>query len=157
MNEIGFWSNHVKPALHSKHMNRVAWKVGTSTRAGIPDVIYKSPLNEVAWIELKHVESIPKRKGTPLRLGLSVEQRAHLREWADGGGHAFVLVLIGHDVALFPWYVPDVIQRDNFDNVVIFKLPLKDCKTMLGAEIDKILTQGAPNRPVEGVFTELTV
>lgn len=140
MNELRFWTAHVKPALNSGP-HRVAWKVGTSTRAGIPDVAYLGP-DGMAWIELKRLQAAPARPSTPLRLGLSVEQQAHLRDWCQNGGTAFVIAAIGDRVVAFPWYVSDVIQPENFREWTLLDLPLKDCKTLLGPKLDEILYQG---------------
>jgi hypothetical protein len=142
MNEITFWSNYVKPALNSKHFDRVAWKVGTSTRAGIPDVAYRSK-NLMAWIELKYVDHWPVRDTTPLTLGLSLEQQAHLREWcADGHGHGFVIVLVAQDVIVFPWYVHDVIERTNISSLAMAQMQLKEVKNLLARELDSLIFPG---------------
>lgn len=142
MNEITFWSNHVKPALNSKHFSRVAWKVGTSTRAGIPDVAYRSK-NLMAWLELKYVDHWPVRDTTPLTLGLSLEQQAHLREWCeDGNGHGFVIVLVDKDVLVFPWFVHDVIERENIPDLTLSTMMLKEVKNLLGRELDSLIFPG---------------
>tara|TARA_R110000851_G_scaffold9428_5_gene35078 strand:+ start:1248 stop:1664 length:417 start_codon:yes stop_codon:yes gene_type:complete len=134
--EIDLWNIHVKPALNFG--TRLAWKIGTSTRAGIPDVIYRNN-GEVAFIEMKNLKP-PKRATTNITLGLSIEQRAHLREWGeDGKGHAFVLAAIGRTVRLFPWYVPNVIQRENLEDVTLISIPLEVCKIDLGKRIDQVL------------------
>lgn len=136
MNELTFWSNHVKPALNSTHFDRVAWKVGTSTRAGIPDVAYRSR-DRMAWLELKWVPDWPVRDTTPLTLGLTLEQIAHLRDWCRSEyGHGFVIALIGKEVLVFPHSVPNVIQRTNLDLVTLIRIPLKDTTNLLARELD---------------------
>lgn len=139
MNEITFWSKHVRPALNSAHWDRVAWKVGTSTRAGIPDVLYRSR-DKVAWLELKWLPTWPARITTPLTLGLSVEQRAHLREWCTGGyGAAFVVLLIEKDVLIFHGAVPNVLQQANLQTATLLRLSLGEVKGRLGRELDGLL------------------
>lgn len=95
MNELGFWERRVRPVMHRPDRGRLAWKVGTSTRAGIPDVAWSNryPSGDVlgGWLELKYLEW-PKRSSTPLRPGVSMEQRGHLMEWHEGGGWAAVLL-----------------------------------------------------------------
>lgn len=139
MNEITFWSNHVKPALNSKHFKRVAWKVGTSTRAGIPDIAYR-PSGHMVWLELKYVDHWPVRDTTPITLGISLEQQAHLREWCeDEAGQGFVIVLIEKDVFVFPWHIHDTIQRENIETAAVLTMKLKDVKNLLGRELDALI------------------
>ena len=155
MNEITFWTNHVKPALNSSHFDRVAWKVGTSTRAGIPDVLYRSH-SAVAWLELKWLPHWPVRETTPLTLGLSVEQVAHLRDWAHTGqGFSFILLLIEKDVLLFDWAIPNVIQRDNLDEVTLARLPLADVKKRLAKAIDSFIVPPTPGPVKEATWMPL--
>ena len=118
MNEIQFWTNHVKRALHSQHHHRVAWKVGTSTRAGILDICYRNEHGEVAWLELKRIPEWPARDTTPIHIDISIEQHAHLREWCEGDrGHGFVLLSIETQVILFPWYVHNTVEQDNIPDL----------------------------------------
>ena len=139
MTEETFWTNHVKPALTSKHFGRRAWKVGTSTRAGIPDVAYRPP-GAMAWIELKYVDHWPVRDTTPLTLGLSLEQQAHLRDWCeDDRGHGFVIALVETDVLVFPWHVANVIERDNVATIALLGMALKDVKNLLGRQLDELI------------------
>lgn len=96
MNELGFWTRRVRPVMHCPDRGRCAWKVGTSTRAGIPDVAWTNryPSGDVlgGWVELKFLDAWPKRSSTPLRPGVSMEQRGHLMEWHESGGNACVLL-----------------------------------------------------------------
>jgi hypothetical protein len=101
--------------MHRPDRGRCAWKVGTSTRAGIPDVAWENsrarpdymyPIG--GWLELKFLEAWPKRPSTPLRPGVSMEQRGHLMEWREGGGLASVLLGMPDPKTKKPgalWYV----------------------------------------------------
>ena len=76
MDELGFWNKVVRPALHAPAQGRCAWKIGTSTREGIPDVAWTAFHGAVAgWLELKYIRGWPKRADTPLRVDTSVIQR----------------------------------------------------------------------------------
>lgn len=155
MTEETFWANHVKPALTSTHFGRRAWKVGTSTRAGIPDVAYRPP-GQMAWIELKYVPHWPVRDTTPLTLGLTLEQTAHLRDWCDDDrGHGFVIALVDKDVIVFPWYVSNVVQRDNIATTCLLWLQLSEVKNLLGRRLDELILPppGAPAK--EAVWIDL--
>jgi len=137
--EETFWANHVKPALTSTHFGRRAWKVGTSTRAGIPDVAYRPP-NGMAWLELKYVPSWPVRDTTPLTLGLTLEQTAHLRDWcSDDRGQGFVIALVDADVLVFPWHVPNVVERDNVTATCLLWLQLSEVRNLLGRRLDELI------------------
>ena len=146
MTEETFWANHVKPALTSEHFGRRAWKVGTSTRAGIPDVAYRPP-SGMAWLELKYVPRWPVRDATPLTLGLTLEQQAHLRDWcSDDRGQGFVIALVDTDVLVFPWHVPNVVERDNVATTTLLRMPLKETRNLLGRRLDELIlpSPGAP-------------
>jgi len=154
--EETFWANHVKPALTSTHFGRRAWKVGTSTRAGVPDVAYRPP-GQMAWLELKYVPHWPVRDATPLTLGLTLEQRAHLRDWCeDDGGRGFVVVLVDRDVLVLPWYVPDVIQRENLRELTLAQMALKDVKNLLARELDALIFANRGDAKVtDGTWVDL--
>lgn len=139
MTEETFWANHVKPALTSTHFHRRAWKVGTSTRAGIPDVAYR-PARGMAWLELKYIPHWPVRSTTPLTLGLTTEQQAHLRDWCeDERGNGFVVALVETDVFVFPWHVPNIIERDNVATSALLGMALSDVKNLLGRQLDELI------------------
>ena len=155
MNEIGFWNRVVKPALNVKAYDRVAWKVGTSTRAGLPDVAYRSgPV--FAWIELKYLDNWPARDSTPLRLNLTAEQRAHLREWCfEGQGSGFVLLGVDSEILLLPWYTPDPIDRELLDDLVLGRIPKDEAQLNLGRLIDHHIFQREKARVKEAVWLTL--
>lgn len=89
MNEAGFWSRHVRPALH-RPPRSVAWKVQDAFRTGVPDVDYC--LGGVSGkLELKYRRTAPKRATTRIEPGVTVEQLRHLTAWAAAGGLAHVL------------------------------------------------------------------
>lgn len=108
MKEDSWWETILKPRLHAPAHGRVAWKVGTSTRAGIPDVVWSigdpnlagraqprtsaTPWRRSGWLELKYLDGWPVRQTTPIRPGTSLAQHGHLQEWAQGGGAAWVLL-----------------------------------------------------------------
>ena len=154
MTEDTFWANHVKPALTSNHFNRLAWKVGTSTRAGVPDVAYRPP-GGMAWLELKYVPYWPVRDTTPLTLGLTQEQQAHLRDWCeDGHGQGFVIALVDTDVFVFPWHVPNIIERENVAEVSLAWMQLKEVKNLLGRQLDELILP-SPSTIKDGVWVDL--
>lgn len=156
MTEERFWSAYVRPALNHEEEDRVAWKVGTSTRAGIPDVCYRDK-ELVAWLELKRIHEWPARDATPLRLGLSVEQQAHLRQWGQGAGHAYVLLSIERDVKLLPWYTPDVIHRDVLEELDLAGCELKVIGVMLPVLLRSLMSpeRGDEARVREAAWFEL--
>jgi hypothetical protein len=114
VNEATFWSSVVKPALHRPDARRVAWKVPAETRAGLPDVWWSrgALLGHVdattvaigGWLELKYVPAWPKRPDTPITVAVTAQQLAHLREAADGGARANVLVGVADSWFLFSPY-----------------------------------------------------
>ena len=111
-----------------------------------PDVAYRPP-NGMAWIELKYVPHWPVRDTTPLTLGLTLEQQAHLRDWCeDGRGHGFVIVLVEANVYVFPWHVANVVERGNIATTALLCLHLKDVKNLLGRQLDELIlpSPGAP-------------
>lgn len=64
---------------------------------GTPDVEFIG-----GWVELKSVESWPKRADTPLRLPhFNPEQRAWLRRRCRRGGKAWLLLRVGREWLLF--------------------------------------------------------
>ena len=67
------------------------WKpVSDKFGAGTPDrcVLWRG-VGKVAWGELKHLESIPKRK---CKVKLKPKQAAWLEEWKKEGGFSFLVV-----------------------------------------------------------------
>lgn len=101
--ELHFWESWVKPLLHQPAQHRVAWKVGTSTRPGIPDVWTQWQPRPGRWVELKYEREWPKRASTPVRLDVTPEQLSHLRESESSGpGTAFALLGVAHEWFLIP-------------------------------------------------------
>jgi len=155
MTEETFWTNHVKPALTSTHFGRRAWKVGTSTRAGVPDVAYRPP-GGMAWLELKYVPQWPVRPTTPLTLGLTLEQQAHLRDWCeDGRGHGFVIALVETDVFVFPWHVGNVLERENVTAAALLWIQLSEVKNLLGRRLDELILPDELTVVKDGVWVHL--
>ncbi len=74
-----------------------AWSVENPCRPGTPDVNYIE-----GWIELKWVESWPKRESTPVRLPhFTPHQKLHLRRRWRMGGNAYLLLQVDQDWFLF--------------------------------------------------------
>lgn len=83
---------------------------------GVPDVSYGIEARSVddggarsiqgtnGWIELKFVRSLPKRKETPIDIGLTARQAAWLRRRGMQGGNCWVLVQIETGYFLFTWH-----------------------------------------------------
>lgn len=64
---------------------------------GTPDVNYIE-----GWIELKQLNSWPKRKGTVVTLRhFTKQQRAWLRKRCNMGGQAYLLLQVGQEYLLF--------------------------------------------------------
>lgn len=89
-NEAAFWSNWVRPLLHSPRHGHRAWKIPAETRTGLPDVNYGG-IYGTGWLELKYDPTWPKRGTTPIVVAVTPEQYAHLREEWECGGSAYCL------------------------------------------------------------------
>jgi hypothetical protein len=82
---------------------------------GIADVSYGLKGCD-GWIELKVVETWPKREDTPIRVNLSQEQVIWLRQRGRAGaGRVWIFVRFGPPSdrlhLLFPWHVADVLKE----------------------------------------------
>lgn len=148
MDELGFWNKVVRAALHDPARGLCAWKIGTSTREGIPDVAWTAKWGAVGgWLELKYVREWPKRQDTPIRVETTAIQRAHLREWDEAGGRAYVLLGMpdlatgqpGRLGYLLPWDHDEAIHRDGLPDPIVMKTP----NALLGA----LLAAHVPTRP----------
>ena len=70
------------------------------TERGIPDVAY-CVRGVTGWLELKELDTWPKRTTTPLRVGhLTLEQMLFLEEWERNLGSAYGLLQVERDYLL---------------------------------------------------------
>lgn len=67
------------------------WKINDKFTGGVPDAYYEGPKGSL-WIEYKFIKSLPKRKTTILRLGLSLLQVDWLNRAVDNNVNAWVVV-----------------------------------------------------------------
>lgn len=75
-------------------------RIENITEVGTPDVNYCVKGCE-GWIELKHVAAVPLRETTPVKIGLTVEQRNWIIEREVQGGRTFILAQIERELFLF--------------------------------------------------------
>lgn len=107
MNEAGFWAK-VRAALHVPP-RQVCRKLTDAFTAGTPDAFYVID-GVVGFLELKYVPAWPKRAGTTVKVGLTVEQRRYLEMLRAAGARAHVLLGVARDVFLL---APDQIPADT--------------------------------------------
>jgi penicillin-binding protein-related factor A (putative recombinase) len=88
------------------HYQRIEDKLQT----GIPDLNLAYHGHE-CWIEMKYLESFPKRRSTPIRIGLTKEQALWLKRRAAVGGSVFVLVQIAREYYMF--WIRDALLVDQ--------------------------------------------
>lgn len=102
MTEKSFWKR-LRRDLKGRDEDVTAWKVQDAFNAGLPDVSLRVGA-AAAYLELKYVKEYPVRSSTNVWIGLSANQRQHLREWrgSRGDGLGFVLLGVGRD-----WYLLD--------------------------------------------------
>jgi hypothetical protein len=62
---------------------------------GIPDVSYGIRRYN-GWLELKSIDTWPKKSEVPVNIGLSPEQRSWLSNRQVAGGHCYLLLAVGN-------------------------------------------------------------
>lgn len=127
MNEAGFWRT-LKRTLHIPEAGQCAWKVGTSTRAGLPDVDYCIH-GAAGKLELKYAERFPPRSF--LKIRVTPEQRRHLDEWQACGGRAYVLTGVGQEWFLCRPDVPVEVTEDELRQLAVASGTFADIARLL--------------------------
>lgn len=93
MTEAGAW-RYLRAAVGDRWYAR---RIEDRLAAGTPDVFYAVPGRCCGWLELKHRPAWPARAATPLRLGLTAEQRRVLLDLRAAGVPAWVYLRVGRD------------------------------------------------------------
>jgi len=96
LTESQYWHDHVRPKLSG--FGKLV-RIENAAQLGTPDVAYclRFGLTEPAaagWIELKHLDSAPKRGGTIKIDHLTIEQVQFMEGWTAAGGRAWLLIRI---------------------------------------------------------------
>lgn len=111
-NENAMWGG-LRRAVNAR-TRVVMWKT-TPTGAhnrGWPDIDYCVD-GAQGKLELKYDRTWPKRESTPVRPGLTPNQRVRLREWAEAGGRAYVLWGIHAEWYLLPFDCDEEYAQDE--------------------------------------------
>lgn len=94
MSEANFW-RRVRGALHDPPRT-LCRKLSDAFTAGTPDAYYVVR-GTVGFLELKYKADWPVRVTTPVRPGITVEQRRYLETLVAAKAPAFVFIGIGRD------------------------------------------------------------
>lgn len=98
MRESDLWK-YVRDGLRGKcHLTRIESSAGN----GVPDVSIGIPGKNV-WVELKYIESWPKRPTTKVKLPLRPEQKWWIKARGEMSGNVWVLCRIQDDFFLVHW------------------------------------------------------
>lgn len=116
MTEADFYRRHLRPALFNPPLTQI-YRVEDY---GIPDVLVVAG-GETFYLELKVLEQLPTRMGTPFRVKSTVEQRRTMQQInrsAEEGGQtdrAFFLVGVARERVwyLLPADVPTELDMDS--------------------------------------------
>lgn len=100
MNESNVWQT-LKQGLTDKCLMT---RIESSAGNGVPDVIVHSKIGHI-FIELKYIESYPKRESTQLKLPLRPEQRLWINTRGNLSGNVWVFVRVEDDFYLLPYFV----------------------------------------------------
>jgi hypothetical protein len=60
---------------------------------GMPDVLYLVSA-ATGFIELKEIDSLPKKPSTPVLMGIRTAQKFWHKEWYEGGGRSWLLLQV---------------------------------------------------------------
>lgn len=80
---------------------------------GIPDISYSTTVH--GWVELKYLESPPKKGGVMKIDHFTASQRNWLTRHGKRAGHCFILVQVGSKYLLFSWEACPHIGRVTYE------------------------------------------
>lgn len=119
MNEHSF----IKAIHKSLPAEVYRWKIHDTFTGGVPDTLYAGP-SGILFIEYKWLKSLPKRKSTPINLGLSQLQI----NWLDKF-HSYnqnVAVAVGYPEGVLLFTNKDWTKDINVANIQNYSLSRKD-------------------------------
>lgn len=113
MTEKSFYKNHLRPALHNPPEKQV-YRIEDY---GMPDVMV-AHREGLTFYELKTLDHMPVRSGTPFRVKYTTEQKRTLQSINEATGHdiAFFMVAVDRERRIF-LFLPDIDRELDADRV----------------------------------------